>query len=319
MKRYTRTFRRHKLLVVAPVVLALLVALGFVVVSPRNYLAEGTLWADAPVPDSSTVLSESPPSPSAAAQQASVLSELLATHQFLTDVGQRSPWAAYLRRHPGAVDTVFASLQKDTSVSVLGPQVISVVYQSSNPTTTAPMARAIMSAFVAELASLQRTRDEQQITYDKQNLQTASNALSSAQNQLSEYFAVHPQQQGATLDPTVTQLSGNVATAEQLYGSAVANYNSSELALSSVNDSSQLHVIDQPAVALLQGDKKKIAYAGIGGLFAGLVISVLLLSWLVANDTSPRDAEDVEDELGLTVVGSIEQLSSLRQADRGAS
>jgi len=319
MKRYTRTFRRHKLLVLAPVVLSLLVALGSVVVSSRVYQAQGTLWADAPVPDSSTVLSESPPSPSPAAQQASVLSELFTTDQFLTDVGRRSPWAAYLRQHPGAVGTVFASLQKDTTVSVLGPQVISVVYQSSDPTTTAPMARAIMNAFVAELVSLQRTRDEQQITYDKQNLQTTSSALSSTQSLLSRYLAVHPQQPGATLDPTVTQLSGNVATAEQLYGSAVADYNSSELALSSVNDSSQLHVIDQPAVARILSDKRKIAYAGIGGLFAGLVISVLLLSWLVANDTSPRDAEDVEDELGLTVVGSIEQASSLRQADRDAS
>jgi len=319
MKRYTRTFRRHKLLVLAPVVLALLVALGFVVASPRNYLAQGTLWADAPVPDSSSVVSQSPPSPSPAAQQASVLSELMATDQFLANVGQRSPWAAYLRRHPGAVDSVFASLQKDTAVSVLGPQVISVVYQSSDPTTTAPMVRAIMNAFVAELVSLQRTRDEQQITYDKQNLQTTSSALSSAQVQLSTYLAAHPQQPGATLDPTVTQLSGNVASAEQLYGTAVADYNSSELALSSVNDSSQLHVIDQPAVARLQSDKRKIAYGGIGGLFAGLVISLLLLSWLVANDNSPRDAEDVEDELGLTVVGSMEQLSSLRQPNRDAS
>jgi uncharacterized protein involved in exopolysaccharide biosynthesis len=319
MKRYTRTFRRHKLLVLAPVVLALLVALGLVVVSSRVYQAQGTLWADAPVPDNSTVLSESPPSPSPAAQQASVLSELFATDQFLTDVGQRSPWAAYLRRHPRAIGTVFVSLQKDTTVSVLGPQVISVVYRSNDPIKTVPMARAIMNAFVAEVVSLQRTRDEQQITYDKQNLQTASSALSSAQNLLSKYFAAHPQQQGATLDPTVTQLSGNVATAEQLYGSAVANYNSSELALSSVNDSSQLHVIDQPAVARLQSDKKKIAYGGIGALLAGLVISLLLLSWLVANDSSPRDAEDVEDELGLTVVGSIEQLSSLRQPNRDAS
>ena len=59
----------------------------------------------------------------------------------------------------------------------------------------------------------------------------------------------------------MTQLSGNVATAEQVYGSAVANYNSSRAGLSSAKDSSQLHVIDQPAVAFAQGHKKAIVYA----------------------------------------------------------
>ena len=66
----------------------------------------------------------------------------------------------------------------------------------------------------------------------------------------------------------------------------------------------------------MQSHKKAIVYAGVGGLFAGGVISILLLSLLVSNDTSPWDAEDVENELGLTVVGSIDQLSSPRRQIR---
>jgi uncharacterized protein involved in exopolysaccharide biosynthesis len=318
MKRYLRTFRRHKLLVIAPLVLALLVGVGYELTSPRQYLAQGTLWADTPVPDGSTVLSQSPPSQSPAAQQASILSELLGTDHFLADIGQRSPWAAYLRQHPSALSSVFASLRKQTTVSVLGPQVISVAYQSKDKATTAPMAKAIINAFVAELMSLQRTRDQQQIAYDKQTLQTALASLNSQQQQLSQYLAAHPQQAGATVDPTVTQLSGNVATAEQLYGSAVSNYNSAELSLSSAKDSSQLHVIDQPGAAFAQAHKKTIIYAGVGGLFAGGVISMLLLSYLVSRDTAPWDAEDVENELGLTVVGSVEQLPARRRQVRGA-
>jgi capsular polysaccharide biosynthesis protein len=129
----------------------------------------------------------------------------------------------------------------------------------------------------------------------------------------------HPQLPGATVDPTVTQLSGTVATAQQAYGEAVSNYNSSKMGLSSAADSSQLHVIDQPLAAYLQASKKKVIFAGIGGLFAGGVISILLLSWLVSKDTSPLDAEDLEDELGLTVVGTIEQLPSPRRKELGVS
>ena len=243
----------------------------------------------------------------------------MATNQFLTKLGPHTPWAADLRRHPGAVDTVFASLQKDTTVSVLGPQLMGVTYQSTDPATAILMARAISNAFVAQLTSLQRERDQQQISYDKENLQTALNTLTSQQKQLSQYLSAHPQPAGATVDPTVTQLSGNVATAQAEYGSAVAAYNSSKLGLSSASDSGQLHVIDQPAVAYAQGRKKKIVYGGMGGLFVGGVISILLLSWLVSKDTSPWDAEDLEDELGLTVVGSIEQLPEKRRQDRDAS
>ena len=317
MKRYLRTFRRHKFLVIAPLVLTLVVGLGYELTSPRSYHAQATLWADAPVPDSSTVLATNPPSQSPASQAASVLSELLATNQFLTELGPHSPWAAYLRRHPGAVDTVFASLLKDTTVSVLGPQVIGVTYQSSDQATTAPMARAISNAFVAKLVALQQARDQQQITYDKQNEETALNALTGQQKLLDQYVAAHPQ--AAATDPTELQLSGNVATAEQAYGSAVASYNSTELDLSSATDTSALHVIDQPAVTYAAGRKKKIAYGGIGGMFAGGVISLLLLSWLVSKETAPWDAGDLEDDLGLTVVGSIEQLPSERRRYRGVS
>jgi uncharacterized protein involved in exopolysaccharide biosynthesis len=319
MNRYMRTFRRHKLLIILPVVLALVIGVGYEYSSPGHYQASGTLWADEPVPNSSSLFSQTPPNPSPASQAASVLSELLATDQFLAKVGPRSPWAAYLRQHPDALHTVFASLQKNTSVGALGPQVVGVTYQSTDAATTAPMVRAIMDAFVAQLVTLQKSRDQQQINYDKQNLQSAATALSSAQDQLRQYLFAHPQAPGATVDPTVTQLSGNVAQAQTLYGSAVSNLNSSQLGLSSVADSSQLHVIDAPSAAASQGRKKKLAYAGIGGLFAGLVIAILLLSWLVSKDTSPWNAEDVEDELGLTVVGSIEELPGPRRRERGAS
>jgi uncharacterized protein involved in exopolysaccharide biosynthesis len=319
MKRYARTFRRHRLLVIAPVVLALVVGLGYELTAPKHYTAQGSLWADAPVPDGTTVFSQNPPAQSPASQGASFFSELLVTDQFFKALAPHTPWAAYLRHHPGDLDNAFASLQKDTTVSVLGPQVIGVTYQSSDSATTAPMARAIMNTFVAQLVSEQRQRDQQQISYDNQSVQTTLSALSSAQKQLSEYLVTHPQAPGATVDPTVTQLSGNVATAQQAYGAAVGNLNASQQGLASATDSSQLHVIDQPGVVTAQGRKKKIIYGGIGGLFAGAVISILLLSWLVSRETAPWDAEDLEDELGLTVVGSIEQLPSPRRQNRGAS
>jgi uncharacterized protein involved in exopolysaccharide biosynthesis len=310
MKRYQRTFRRHKLLVIAPILLALVVALGYQFSAPKHYQAWGTLWADAPVPNDSTVFAQQQPNPSAASQQSAVLQEMLSTNQYLAEVGKRSPYAQYLRQHPDQLDSVFGSLQKNTSISVLGPQVIRVAYTSSDQADAVPMAKAIMNAFVAQLVSLEQARAKQQIAYNQQSVNSAAKALTGAQSSLSAYLATHPGAAASTVDPTANQLSGEVATAQQTYGTAVAQYNQAVLDLSHASSTGQIHVLDQPNGAIKQSSKKKFVYTAIGGLFAGAVISLLLLSRLVSKDTSPWDAEDIEDELGLNVVASINQVPS---------
>lgn len=287
MNDYQATFNRRRVLVITPIVLALLTGLGLSLLIPRQFTTQGTLWADAPVPNGSTVFSFTQPSESAAAQEASVLEELLDTNEFLVRIGQQSPWASYLRQHPSALGRLIGPVRKEASVAAIGPQVISVGLTSSNGSTAMALDKAIMTAFLGEIGTLQRTRDEQEISYDRQSLQTAASALSTAEQQLSAYLSNHPQDVvGATIDPTATQLNGNVATAEQLYDSAFSDYNTSELGISHPSDSSQLHVIDTPSTPVAQGRKKKIALSAVGGLLAGVVISMLLLAWMVWRDTS---------------------------------
>ena len=305
MKEYQAAFARHKLLVIAPIVFAVLAGLGAGLSIPRQFATEGALWADAPVPNDSTVFSLTQPSVSAAAQEASVLQELLDTNEFLVKIGQKSPWASYLRQHPTALGRLIGPVRKEVSVSAIGPQVISVGLTASNGATAMALDTAIMSAFLGQIGALERTRDEQEIAYDKQSLQTATSALSAAQQQLSAYLVDHPQDVvDAANDPTATQLTGNVTTAEQLYDSAFSDYNSSELGLSHPSDSSQLHVIDPPSAPVAQGRKKKIVLAGIGGLVAGAVISLLVLTWLVWRNTAKDMSRGVGGSLGLFTVSA---------------
>ena len=261
---------------------------------------QGTLWADAPVPNDSTLFSMSQPSESAAAQDSSVLQELLDTNEFLNKIGQQSPWASYLRQHPSALGRLIEPVRKEAFVSVIGPQVISVGLTAHNSSTATVLDNAVIKAFLGEMATLRQTRDQQQIAYDQQSLQTATSGLNAAEQQMNAYLADHPQDVvGTTNDPTATQLSGNLATAEQLYDSAFSDYNSSELGLSHLLDSSQLHVIDSPNSPAAQGRKKKIAEGGVGGLLAGAAISMLLLTWVVWRDSSKSGTKDHGESLGL--------------------
>src|SRR4051812_18549090 len=89
MKRnYVELFFRHRLLLLAPLVIAFMLGAGWGLMQPRTYVAGATMWTDAPLPNDSTVANvEAAPSTG----QQSLLNELLATRKFLLAVANDSP------------------------------------------------------------------------------------------------------------------------------------------------------------------------------------------------------------------------------------
>src|SRR5207237_8336370 len=80
---------------------------------------------DVPVPNQSSIFAGTSELPSAS--QSVVLTELLQTREFLSKVGQNSPWAGYLAAHPGADgDRLLFQLAGDVSVSTPGPHVLAI-------------------------------------------------------------------------------------------------------------------------------------------------------------------------------------------------
>jgi uncharacterized protein involved in exopolysaccharide biosynthesis len=317
MKRYIQTFLRHKVLLIAPIVVALVAGLGLVMKQPKKFVATGTLWADAPVPNDSTVFSGGSDGGPAAQQQA-VLAELLHTHDFLSKVANRVASPAGGPSHPVTVsDAKLASMEKTISVSTIGPQVLSVTAHGATPTETAGTANAVIQEFMSEMSATQQARARELADYYKQQADAAGKAITASQSQLASYLQSHP---GASNDPTAAQLAGTVGVAQQQYSQAQDNYSKASLALSHASDSSQLRVIDKPvAPSAPASSKKKIVFAGIGGLVAGSVISLLILMVLVATDTSARDEGDIENQLGLDVVGSVKQFPGHRRDTGKAS
>ena len=72
-------------------------------------------------------------------------------------------------------------------------------------------------------------------------------------------------------------------------------------------------MIDQPTVPQFpKSRKKQLVFGGVGALLAGGMISLLALLFLVASDKTVRDVADIEEELGLNVVGTIGQFRTRR-------
>src|SRR4030088_3478672 len=111
MKRYVQTFLRHKVLLIAPLVISLMVSFLYVKKQPQTYVTTAALWADAPLPaDSSSTGGNNSP----AGAQSSVLAELLYTRDFVDKVGKRM---AASGKDPGKIG-------KGISVMAIGSQVM---------------------------------------------------------------------------------------------------------------------------------------------------------------------------------------------------
>ena len=65
MRRYVQAFFRHPFLLTMPIVIAVVISLGYEVRQPRSYNAAASMWCDVPVPNQSSIFSGTSELPSA--------------------------------------------------------------------------------------------------------------------------------------------------------------------------------------------------------------------------------------------------------------
>jgi capsular polysaccharide biosynthesis protein len=147
----------------------------------------------------------------------------------------------------------------------------------------------------------------------------AGSTLHQAVEQLREYQKAHPGSAPNPADPTDTQLSGNVAQAQQQY--SLANQDLAQAqslaretadAISSSDVTGVPKLLDGPAGVVKTSLKKAYVLGTAGSLLGGGTISALVLAILMASDKSARKESDIEDLLDLRVVGAVEDLSGRR-------
>lgn len=312
MRRYVQAFFRHPFLLTMPIVVAVVISLGYEVRLPRSYNAAASMWCDVPVPNESSIFSGTSDMPSAS--QSVVLTELLSTREFLSKVGQDGPWAGYLTAHPGADgDRLLFQLASEVAVSTPGPHVLAITTKGASPRDALALAKAVSDAYVAEVNDTQRTRAQSSVGFYKLQVDQAQTALTAAQNKLTQYLAANQGSgpMGALTDATVTQLTQAVSVAQSNYDQAASHLTDAGVGLSTVADSGVLHVFDTPrTTGLPVSRKKKLIFGGVAGLFAGMMVSLFILIFLVVGDRSVHGTGDLEDLLGMQVVGSIDQFTT---------
>lgn len=339
MQRYLEAFFRHPRVLAAPVVLALLISLGVVATQPRTYEASARVWFQ-----STSVTGDTSPANNylqPADVATGVFHELIATRSFCVAVGRRGPLATYLQR-PGHMpasdplstivakigrhlgggsattqqtvdDTIQTLLQKQVTVAVSGPQVVTITFDYSEPSIASGTLKALLDEFSDEVLSAQRAQAQQQLTWYNEQVAAQEKQVADADAAVARYLANHPELRVAQPPPDATfaGLQRVSDQAHQSYAEMLQQRDQAALTQTSLSKgvSSGFRVMDAPEPPHRPVSRLKSILSGVGGgLAVGLLVAAVALAVLVLGDHTLRGPADVERSLGLRVVGAIPEL-----------
>jgi uncharacterized protein involved in exopolysaccharide biosynthesis len=316
MARYRETLRRqHWLLLGLPIIVSVLFAGWFAFGAAAKYRSTVSLWIDNG-PTTGSSLYAMPAMAAAAAlghyDQATgpadaerlLLAQSLADPKFDLEVSHDSLLPGFiasgagtgfsplllLKRNPGS-PSYQATLSVATQVmsKTRGPQVLQLTYAGPTPA----VARSVLVSLVQHLQHPSTSRDtysSQEPEFLQQARRDSARAVAGATASAAAYKRNWPSATAQT-DPNYAALLGSVKTAKTALATATAA-SASVHSGSGTGTNASIRVVDPPS--LPSGpvvSPIQIALSLLGGLFAGLVISLLLVFVATPSRQQPWDGE----------------------------
>jgi uncharacterized protein involved in exopolysaccharide biosynthesis len=288
---YRETFRRHRKLLCMPIILGGLAAAFFLFATGKTYESSASIWVDTAPPAPSSIgantnaLAEPP-----AVSELAILNQLLMTRRFAASVAKTSLLGKSLGSADAIRDKAVGQLAKgQVKGTVPGGQVLQISYSAASPAMAESVLRAVITQLRDYTKQLAGQHGQAAVGYGREQVNVARAALATARSRLAVYKAQHP---GVTeSDPNyVSLVAAETNAATQL---AEANTTLSEMTGASNPDGWSMRVIDPPSQATTAPlRKKKIVEVILGGLLAGLLVSILAVVAL-----TPAKKEVWEDEL----------------------
>jgi uncharacterized protein involved in exopolysaccharide biosynthesis len=309
---FLETFFRHKLLVLLPTILIpLIVGPIALLTAPTYYESWAGIWVERPVylrVEDGWNGYNTP-----ANNQQIRLTELLRTHSFVLDVAQRTALAPLAATEEG--ETAIRRVIGDgIALWPSGNQLLTIRFRAESPTFALEILNAILQAFQERLTADRLAQSDLAVSFYGAQLQDAEQRLSSVNEAMSRYVALHPyltaadplrgpqsslaSQFGlpiAATDPQLAELVRRVelqqreverarSSLEQARFSAAASIEGQELSL---------QIVDAPRLPsrAIRERRKALIYPA-AGMLAGMGLSAGLLLLLVATDRSVRRAAD---------------------------
>jgi hypothetical protein len=280
---YVATYRRHRRLFLLPILIVAGLALWSVLGAPKVYQSSANLWSGA-VASTNETLGAPPP----AAQEQTMLNELLKTQYFQRDVAQKSHLSDYLASHPSAgwgpgvfisklrpakplEDRVAAALgPKRVTSLVQGPHVLKISYNAPTPALAVATLKALLSQYEKQRGLLSRDA----LTAYQTTVAAATKSLGDARASVANFLRQNP---AGSSDPQYKLLlHAERDAATRLAGATDTLSQASTDVLNQVSAQPNLRVVDPPSAAISPTSKlRKGLVALFAGIFGGVLISCL--------------------------------------------
>jgi uncharacterized protein involved in exopolysaccharide biosynthesis len=321
--RYIETFFRHKVLLLAPLVLTLLLSGWYVKSQPTTYTSSAKIWHDNQLPGPGYLDPTGSNGQAPATTAQTLLTQLLSTDDFLVKAALRGPMADYIRTQPdpaASAKKVADTMGSSVSAFAAGPQILSVSLTGRDPVLAPKELGAVVDEYFDYVKTLRGAREQAMVNYYQPRLDAANTALQNAQTAQVAYVQTHPSASAPlTPDPTYAALTAAVTSAQNQFNDAQKNFTQADQALTTEQAQASSRVIDPPGAPIASSKKKAAVFAGGAGLFFGLLVGLLGLIALTAADTAARRREDLENTTGdLQVVATIAEFPREREKTREA-
>lgn len=300
---YAETFRRHRRLLLLPVAVATVIAVWSTVAAPPMYQSATSIWSD--TADGSAQAYGAPPP---AAQEQSILAELLTTDLFRNAVARRSGLARYLVRNPSEgwgptslVGRLRGAASLDSRIAIAlgpkrvlatpeGPHILKISFEAPTPRLAVLTLRALVARYISQRSAL---RADALRAYRSQ-VEGATATLTKARGGIASYLLQHPNRANSRSSPQLAAMLHSERTAFQQLGSATKALNQQSAAvLGSISAGTTLRVVDPAKVPTTSiSSPKKLVKGLLAGIFAGALISVLGVVALTKTRRTTPEKED---------------------------
>ncbi|MCC7362945.1 MAG: hypothetical protein IT303_01115 [Dehalococcoidia bacterium] len=304
-RKLVETFFRRWPVLLAPVLILPVVG-SLLVDTPVEYESSARVW----VSDLQTQEQSNSSDQTASERQAEVLSDLLATTAFRTDVAVAAGLVAV---DAAAADLDHAAWRvgRAVRVSPLGPSLLGVTAVTSNATEAQKMVEAVLAQYQLRLEAETDRQAGVVLDYFQKQLAAAQSDLSKLQAELASYVKTHPTATDpATVDADYLALKSKVDAQTNVVDRLNASLQATQLETISGSTELSTFVVqdapDVPAAPLTPSLTSKLAYPA-AGLFLGLVAATAYLYICYRADHTVRSSEDLRG-LGAPVLGFVPEL-----------
>lgn len=322
------TFFRHRLLVLAPIVLipGIVVPIAWAT-APMYVEAVASVWAGTPpVPGGSQTESTRYLTP--AQVQINRLSAMLRTRWMRDAIAGRTAAAALVGTQAGE-DKLQTMAEKDLTITASGDELILLRFRGPSAQLSQQFLQAVIDTYKEKTASDRASAGEVATSFYQRQLQDAQAALNKANAELRRYLAAHPDYTASTsaietrlvplsvADSTLAGLQNNVQYSQKAVEDAKAAVQQAQLNASAAMeaDDAGLQVIDAPTpAAKAVRDMKTLIVFPVAAIIVGLGFAATLLVVLVASDRTARTETDL-CAFEIRVLGTVPHM----QIGRGES